>query len=296
MITKKYIKLITRSLTLGLLFTLSACSSFKGTELDYEKIPTSSLNKTIEYGVYTPPDWNKQERLPLVLFLHGVLDSHNTLEQYKLHNHFDEQILAGKLARFILVTPNGDKGFWENWYDGSNNYRDWVLKDILPKVKQDYNTLECPINCSIMGISMGGFGAIRMSALNKNSFAAVSAISAPILNQESSKGSKTPLLIRLFFPLERIFGPKLHNGDPTKNLDSIWSNKNDLALQQVRLQLIHGDKDRPQVINSNQRFHGNLLKANRKHDFHIYQGGHKWLDWKPQFDRAINFLLGSHSK
>ena len=284
-------ELLKHCLFLTLVLFSTACSSFKGTELAYEKISTSSLNKTIEYGVYTPPNWNKQERLPLVMFLHGVLDDHNTFEQYKIHSYFDEQIKLGKMPRFILVTPNGDKGFWENWYDGSHNYRDWVMKDILPKVKQDYNTLECPKHCSIMGISMGGFGAIRIAALYKNNFANVSAISAPILNQESSKGSKTPLLVRLFFPLDRIFGPKLYNGDASKSIDSVWSNKNDLSLQKIRLQLIHGDKDRPQVISGNQRFHKNLLKAGREHDFHIYQGGHKWVDWKPQFSRVMNFLL-----
>ncbi len=80
---KKARKLFIHFVSISLFSTLTACSSFKGTELDYEKIPTSTLNKTIEYGVYTPPNWSKQERLPLVLFLHGARDDHNTFEQYK---------------------------------------------------------------------------------------------------------------------------------------------------------------------------------------------------------------------
>ena len=101
-----------RSLFILLLLSITtACSSFKGTELNYEKIPTSSLNKTIEYGVYTPPNWTIEERLPLVMFLHGARDSHNTIEQYQAHKLFDEQINAGKMPRFVLVTPNGDTSF-----------------------------------------------------------------------------------------------------------------------------------------------------------------------------------------
>ncbi len=278
-------------ISLQLLLLLAGCSSFKGIELDYEKIPTSSLNKSIEYGVYTPPNWNKQEKLPLILFLHGARDNHNTLEQYQTHSYFDKQINAGEMPRFILVTPNGGKGFWENWHDGSHNYRDWVMQDILPKVQQDYNTLDCPNHCSIMGISMGGFGALRIANFYKNSFSSISAISAPILNNKDDEGSKTPLLVRFFFPLKRIFGTKLYNGDNSQSIENVWTNKNNEAIKKIRLQLIVGDKDRPKIVSSNQRFHQLLLKAKREHDFFIYQGGHKWIDWLPHFNKAINFLV-----
>lgn len=290
MLNKKIIKSLIYFLFASLLFALTGCSSFKGTELSYEKIPTSSLNKTIEYGVYTPPNWDKRERLPLVLFLHGARDDHNTFEQYQTHRYFDQQINAGKIPRFILVTPNGGKGFWENWYDGTHNYRDWVMQDILPKVRRDYNTLECPKHCSITGISMGGYGALRIASFYKNSFSRVSAISAPVLSKEGSQG-KTPLIVRLFFPLKRIFGPKLYAGKKSQSIDNVWANKKDQTMQKIRLQLIWGDQDRPQIMSSNERFHQLLLKAGRKHDSYIYQGGHKWKDWLPNFDLVFNFLL-----
>ena len=278
-------------LGISLFIIQAGCSSFKGTELTYEKIRTSTLDETIEYGVYTPPNWNKTERLPLVLFLHGARDDQNTLEQYKTHTYFDQQINAGKMPRFILITPNGDNGFWENWHDGSHNYRDWVMQDILPKVQRDYNTLDCPKHCSLMGISMGGFGALRIASFYKNNFSSLSAISAPILSNDDKKDSKVPLLVRLFFPLHRIFGPKLYNGEESQSIKSVWSDKNDKALQKIRLQLIWGDKDKPNIISANQRFHELLKKTGRQHEYHIYHGGHKWKEWQPNFNRVINFLV-----
>ncbi|MEB8432023.1 alpha/beta hydrolase-fold protein [Cocleimonas sp. KMM 6892] len=286
-----FIRLMKQAAFIGLFVVQVGCSSFKGTELAYEKIPTSSLDKTIEYGVYTPPNWIKTERLPLVLFLHGARDDHNTLEQYKTHRYFDEQINADQMPRFILVTPNGGKGFWENWYDGSHNYRDWVMQDILPKVQKDYNTLDCPEHCSLMGISMGGFGALRMASIYKNSFSSLSAISTPVLSNENKQDTKVPLLVRLFFPLKRIFGPKLYNGDESQSIRNVWSDKNNVALQKIRLQLIWGDKDQPNIIRSNQSFHELLQKSGREHEYFIYDGGHKWVDWQPNFNRVINFLL-----
>jgi len=283
---------IIRLLVISLFIIQSGCSSYKGTELTYEKIRTSTLDEIIEYGVYTPPNWNKKERLPLVLFLHGARDDQNTLEQYKTHSYFDKQINAGKMPRFILVTPNGNNGFWENWHDGSHNYRDWVMQDILPKVQRDYNTLECPKHCSLMGISMGGFGALRIASFYKDSFSSISAISAPILSSDDNNGANTPLMVRLFFPLKRIFGPPpLNGGDKSKDIHSVWTDKNNQTLQKIRLQLIWGDEDTPNIVSSNQRFHKLLMKTGRQHQFHVYQGGHKWKDWQPNFNRVINFLV-----
>lgn len=274
-----------------ILMTISACSSFKGKALDYETIPTSSNNRSIEYGVYTPPNWTKTEKLPLVLLLHGALDSHTSFEKHQVHQYFDNQINQKKMPRIILVTPNGDNGFWENWYDGTRNYRDWVLKDVLPKVKKDYNTLDCPKHCHLAGISMGGFGALRFAYFSKNTFSSVSAISAPILNNEDNKTSKIPLMVRLLFPLKRIFGPDLSKRYKAQSIQRVWSNKNNTDLYNTRLQLIWGNKDRPAILSSNQRFHKLLKKTGRAHDHFIYQGGHKWKDWTPNLNRAINFLV-----
>ncbi len=74
------------------------------------------------------------------------------------------------MPRFILVTSNGDIGFRGNWDDGTHNYRDWVMRDIVPKVQRDYNTLDCPKHCSLMGIPMRGFGALRIANFYKRQF------------------------------------------------------------------------------------------------------------------------------
>lgn len=64
-----------------------------------------------------------------------------------------------------------------------------------------------------------------------------------------------------------------------------------VALQKIRLQLIWGDKDQPNIIRTNQSFHELLQKNGREHEYFIYDGGHKWVDWQPNFNRVINFLL-----
>ena len=271
---------------------LSACSTFKPQLLDYSVIDIEKPKHQMAYGVYTPPNWQQGEALPLILLLHGGGGSHYSFERFGSVEYLDEKIINGEIPRVIIVTPNGNNGFWENWADGSHNYRDWVLDRVLPKVQQDYQTLNCPEHCHLAGISMGGFGVLRFANLRKESFSSVSVISAPIYNNEDNE-QKTSWLIKLLFPLERIFGKnfqdKYHANSPYK----AWLTEEQQVA--VRLQLIWGENDHNAIKLANQKFHQHLIDNQVEHDFYIYPGRHKWVDWIPNFSRIINFLVKGES-
>jgi len=36
-----------------------------------------------------------------------------------------------------------------------------------------------------------------------------------------------------------------------------------------------------------------LTTAGVSHDTHVYEGNHKWVSWKPQLSKAINFLVNT---
>lgn len=273
---------------------LGACQNFMPTKLDYGSLKVNKPLNELDYAVYTPPNWQRDESLPVLLFLHGARDQHTSFEKFKANEYLDRQINEGKLPRLIIVTPNGKNGFWENWYDGSHNYRDWIVDELLPKVKIDYNTLACPEHCHIAGISMGGFGALRMASLKQGIFSSVSAISAPIFNEEDSKKARQSLLTRLFFPLNKIFGPESSEASSEQNIETLWIK--DKNLHKTRLQLVAGSDDREQIINSNNRFHRLLAIHNIPHDYFIYEGGHKWKYWVPNLDKIILFSLDSTPK
>lgn len=289
MFTVKTMANAARLATLPLILSLMACSTFKPVALDYQQIDLHKPEKTMDFGVYTPPGWSSEEKLPLILFLHGGGDSHTSFEKFGAHQYFDEQIRLNKMPRVIVVTPNGDRGFWENWYDGSHRYRDWILQDLLPQVQKQYNTLACPEHCHLAGISMGGFGALRFAFFAEDRFSSVSAISAPILSEAESDQAKSSLFIRLFFPLKRIFGPNLSENYAETSIERVWLR--DEATQKVRLQLIWGDQDTELILKGNERFQRLLEDNDISHDYHVYKGGHKWKFWIPQFNRVVNFLV-----
>jgi len=276
-------------ITAALGAVIAGCSSFQPEDLDYHSVQTGDMPFAIEYTVYTPPGWSDRERLPLILYLHGAGDDHQSFEQNGANDYFDGRIQSADMPRVILVSPNGKLGFWEDWADGSRRYRTWIMEAVLPEVQRRYNTLSCPDHCSLMGISMGGFGALRFAYFASDSFSAVSALSAPIIEREADEKPRISLLVRLLFPLKRIFGEDFKEGFAEQNPYNAWLR--DPGLRKMRLQLIWGADDGGRIRDSNRRFSAHLLHHNVEHDHFEFDGRHRWVDWLPNFSRVVNFLV-----
>ena len=279
---------------LCLFILTTSCASFKPERLDYSAVNITDAKHTMGYGVYTPPNWDISESLPVILFLHGGGGSQFSFERHGAAEYLDKKINEGEIPRVIIVTPNGNNGFWENWADGSFAYRDWVLNEVFPKVQRDYQTLQCPEHCHLVGISMGGFGVLRMAYLKPGVFSSVSSISAPIYSDKKANEQATSLLVKLFFPLKRIFGENPNVNYRQHNPYNSWVN--DKQQQEMRLQLIWGDQDHKKIKLANEEFHQRLVNHDVEHDYYVYDGKHKWVDWIPNLDRVINFSLDSSSR
>ncbi len=269
---------------------LCGCSTFEPTALNYAELEVPNKREPLEYAVYTPPGWQASERLPLIVFLHGGGGSHQSFERFGGHTELDKRISAKEVNRAIIVFPNGDNGFWENWADGSRHYRDWVLDYMMPKVQHDFKTLKCPEHCHIAGISMGGFGALRITNFEPDRFSSVSAISAPIFTKAEERPS---LLLRLLIPFKRIFGDVASSDVLNTNPYYTWVDKR--LDKKMRLQLIWGDEDRPGIIEANENFSNKLNDNQIAFQSQVYQGGHKWKYWVPILGDVINFNLADQN-
>ena len=279
---------IQRLILLFLCLLSSACATFKAQDLDYTALDIESKKRPLKYAVYTPPNWQKGEKLPLVLFLHGAGSTHESFERYGAHEHLDKEINAGRIPRAIVLIPRGGLSMWENWDYGSIAYRDWIVDDLIPETVKNYTTLNCPEHCHVIGTSMGGFGALRLAQLEADKFSSISTISGLIFSYEKSQRGSLLFQTLMYIPSNNIFGFRKNSNliDPYE----IWVNES--GEKKPRLQLIWGDKDQKGIIKTNQDLHERLLAAGVEHDAYVYSGKHKWVDWVPQLNRAMNFVIG----
>ncbi len=263
---------------------LVSCASDPA-RMTYRQVESRAMGKRMSYGVYTPPGFSAGEHLPLVLFLHGGGDTVRCLEQEGITAYLDREIAAGRVPRVVVLVPQGDRGFWANWADGTHRYEDWVLREALPEVMEEWGTRRCPEGCHLIGISMGGNGALRWVLAHPGLFSSAAILSGPTPDAAGMRALSDNFFLRLA-RIDRIFGPpsdeqRTWAADPFQR----WLTPEDLAG--LRLFLAHGDDDRRGIGETNDALHRHLDSHGIPHRYRVFHGGHRWRDWEPLFGEAI---------
>jgi len=251
-----------------------------------------AMDKPMGYSVYTPPGWGPDERLPLVVLLHGGGSDHTSFIEYGVGPFLDAEHAAGRLPRAIIVNPDGEFGFWENWKDGSRLYRDWVMRDLLPKVQAEYGTLPCPAHCHVMGMSMGAHGALRFIYFESDSFSTVTVISGMILSREEVKPTLRRSIFGLFIPFDRIWGDIDDPNSAPADLDPFVGWVENDTLRSKSLFLTWGTEDKKRMKTTGGRFKETLDASGLDYHFTRYEGEHLWRDWKRVIAEALRVQVG----
>ena len=74
-----------------------------------------------------------------------------------------------------MLAPAGGHTFFINSADGKIRYEDFLMKEFMPQMEKKYRGEGTRATRGITGISMGGYGALRLAFKYPNEFAAVSA-------------------------------------------------------------------------------------------------------------------------
>jgi S-formylglutathione hydrolase FrmB len=128
-----------------------------------------------------PPDYaTSGKRYPVIYDLHGAgggsyVDSWagGTLEK----------IASGANADVIIVMPDGGKnGWYTDWIDQSvaQKWETYHLTQLVPFIDRNLRTLGTRAGRGIVGLSMGGFGAMRYAVDRPDLFAVVTSLSGAI--------------------------------------------------------------------------------------------------------------------
>jgi predicted peptidase len=116
------------------------------------------------YLLALPKDYDKQEKWPLLLFLHGSGERGTDLNLVKKHGP-PKLIAAGKEFPFIVVSPQCPAEMqWEPTELVA------LLDDLAKRYKVD------PDRVCVTGLSMGGFGTWRLANYAPERFAAIAPV------------------------------------------------------------------------------------------------------------------------
>jgi predicted peptidase len=123
----------------------------------------AQIHVSLKYLLYLPADYEKQDKWPLVLFLHGAGERGDNLETVMRHGP-PKLIAKGKQFPFIIVSPQCPNG---HWWNNELLTLSALLDDIESKYKVDKDRVY------LTGLSMGGFGTWALAGYSPDRFAAI---------------------------------------------------------------------------------------------------------------------------
>ncbi|MGH9443343.1 MAG: alpha/beta hydrolase [Thermoanaerobaculia bacterium] len=140
------------------------------------------LPRPAVYSVFLPPDYFSTSRsYPVLYFLHDGFGDHRVLSRHGVTERLASAMKAGSLPEFLVVSPEGRRSWFSNFHDGSSRYEDLVAEDLRREVERRFRVLPGRENRGITGISMGGYGAVKIALHHPDEYGSVSSLSGAII-------------------------------------------------------------------------------------------------------------------
>jgi S-formylglutathione hydrolase FrmB len=248
-----------------------------GSRVQYNTFQSKLLNREIRYGLYLPPSYETAtKRYPVLYFLHGLNENEMRWSSRGLTDlKLDKMITDGKIGEFIVAVPFGATSFYTNVRSGTAPWEDMIVKEFIPMIESTYRVDAKRATRGISGISMGGYGALKIAMKHPEMFGSVSSHSAMLLANFADARVNDRRLQMFNSLFDQIYGI---NQDLKH-----WEENNPIALAAdtkklngLKVYFDCGTEDEYGFQVGTKILDDMLTKAGYAHEAHLYPGNHGW--------------------
>jgi len=268
-----------RSLALLLVFSVEL--SAQVSRVEYKAFDSKLLGNQIRYGLYLPPSYasSPAKKYPVLYFLHGLNENETRWAVRGMTDvMLDRMVGEGKIGEFIVAIPFGAISFYTNTRDGREKWEDMIVTEFIPMIESTYRVNASRATRGISGISMGGYGALKIAMKHPELFSAVSAHSAVLIQDLAAVQSipgRPGRMVQMTQLFDRIYGI---NQDLT-----YWEANNPMTLAKdrskwngLKIYFDCGTEDEYGFFVGAKQLDELLTKASYPHEAHLYPGNHGW--------------------
>jgi putative tributyrin esterase len=218
--------------------------------------------------------------------LHGIYgDSTNWLRHSRLEWYLRDLPL-------IVVLPDGDRGFYTDNDEGPA-YARHMGEELPAFVERTFHAKPARGARAIGGLSMGGYGALRVALGFPDRFCSVHSHSGAVMRLNldlSPRQAKKDAVLRNHPPefldeLRRVFGRRPMGTEHDLRVLVRRARRHHRRLPRILLDC--GTED--SLLVHNREFHQRLVDHQVPHTYREFPGGHDWDYWDLHIREAIAF-------
>jgi S-formylglutathione hydrolase FrmB len=223
------------------------------------------------------------EGYPVLYLLHGYTgDYSDWIRSSNIERYADEMQVA-------VIMPNAAKSFYTDMYTGDNYWK--YISYELPALMEHYFPISKAYDKTfVMGLSMGGYGALKWALAKPDKFCFVASFSGVVdivsfrknLEKDQSLIPSSPVPP----DFSTVFSPEYDLKGSTNDLIHLIQNIDKDSCPIIKLYC--GDKDF--LLNDNILFQELALKRKLVCSLEIFDGNHEWVFWDRALQKAMKSL------
>ncbi len=231
---------------------------------------SSALGKSTACNVIFPEEKAHSGPYPTLYLLHGLSDDHSNWQRRTSIERYVQTL------PLIVVMPDGGRGWYSNAHEGAD-YESAIMDDCIGFVERTFRADARREARCIGGLSMGGYGAIKLGLQHPDKFVSAHGHSGAYGFGHAQWRMEEP-------EFRRIIGPQSDGGP----LD-LW-NIAEGAKTSGTLPSLHIDCGTSDfLIEQNRDFHAHLDELGIAHEYEEFAGAHDWAYWDKHIQGALRF-------
>lgn len=246
-----------------------------------------TMNRTVTLEVIAPLESLKSgEKLAALYLLHGVQGSYinwstavhafRKVGVYNMHHK----------KRMAIIMPSGDNSFYHDAPDRSAYYERFIAEELIQLTRCMLPLSSEREDTCIAGLSMGGYGALRIGLLYPQVFGFAGGLSSALLTQDMENQVHEDVFFRRREFLETVFGCSLKEIGESEH-DVLTLSRQVPREKLPKLYLACGEQDG--LLPLSRELHAEWVKHGIEHRYEEHEGNHEWAFWEWGLGRILDY-------
>ena len=237
------------------------------------------------------PETKVEGPFPVFYLLHGLSDDHTMWQRRTSIERYVQDL------PLIVVMPDGGRGFYCDAEQGMA-WETAIARDLVTLIDKMFPTLKERSGRCVGGLSMGGYGAIKLALSYPEMFCSANSHSGALGFAHWAPSADPGNSFAVEFT--RVIGT-----EPAGGSNDLFALAEALDPARQAIRPPHGqavrEDTRPalsidcgtsdHLLDANRAFHAHLTEIGYSHEYSEFPGGHDWPYWDEHIQQALKFHL-----